>query len=63
MKKMLALILSVLMIASMVPAMAATEYDVTEPITIKWWHAHEGAYKDDMDWMVNKFNAENRLRK
>ena len=61
MKKLLALILSVLMIASMVPAMAATEYDVTEPISITWWHAHEGAYADDMEWMVNKFNAENGM--
>ena len=61
MKRLLALILSVLMLASMVPAMAATEYDVTEPISITWWHAHEGAYADDMEWMVNKFNTESGM--
>ena len=61
MKKLLALILAALMLASMVPAMAATEYDVTEPITITWWHAHESSFQPDLDYIVNKFNAENGM--
>ena len=61
MKKTLSLLLAALMLVSMVPAMAATEYDVTEPITIKWWHAHESRYEEHLNWMVNKFNAENGM--
>ena len=34
MKKFLALVLALAMLCPMVGAMAATEYDVTEPITI-----------------------------
>ena len=61
MKKLLALLLAAIMITSMVPAMAATEYDVTEPITITWWHAHESSFQPDLDYIVNKFNAENGM--
>jgi len=61
MKKLLALLLAAIMITSMVPAMAATEYDVTEPITITWWHAHESSFQDELDYIVNKFNAENTM--
>lgn len=58
MKKLVALLLVVLM---MVPAMglAASEYDVTEPITITWWHSHEDQLSEYLNYMVDKFNAEN----
>lgn len=59
MKKLLAVLLSALMMLSMVNAMAATEYDVTEPITIEWWHAHESQFDPQIEYMVNKFNTEN----
>ena len=39
MKKLIALVLTLLLVPTL--ALAATEYDVTEPITITWWHAHE----------------------
>ncbi len=59
MKKLIALLL-VLMLVPMA-AFAASEYDVTEPITIKWWHAHEDQYTENLNYMVDKFNAENGM--
>lgn len=61
MKKLLALLLAAVMVCSMVPAFAATEYDVTEPITITWWHAHEDQLTEYLNYMVDKFNAENGM--
>ena len=40
MKKLVSLLLAVLLLVPTF-ALAATEFDVTEPITITWWHAHE----------------------
>ena len=41
MKKRISLALVVLMMLSVVGVgAAASRYDVTEPITIQWWHAH-----------------------
>ena len=50
MKKLLTLLLVVLMLVPMA-AMAASEYDVTEPITIKWWHAHEDQLTEYLNYM------------
>lgn len=36
MKKLIALLLVAVMMLPVVSAMAATEFDVTEPITIEW---------------------------
>ena len=60
MKKLVSLLLAVLLL---VPAfaMAATEFDVTEPITITWWHAHEDQLTEYLNYMVDKFNAENDM--
>jgi len=60
MKKLVALLLAVLLLVPTL-ALAASEYDVTEPITIKWWHAHEDQYNDYLNYMVDKFNAENGM--
>lgn len=60
MKKLLALLLVAIMLAPMM-AFAASEYDVTEPITIKWWHAHEDQYNEYLNYMTDKFNAENGM--
>lgn len=60
MKKLITLLLVVLMMVPMA-AMAASEYDVTEPITIKWWHAHEDQLTEYLNYMVDKFNAENGM--
>lgn len=61
MKKFLALVLSLAMLCPMVSALAATEYDVTEPITITWWHAFEDQYSEDLNYMVQTFNEENGM--
>ena len=60
MKKLLALLLVAIMLAPMM-AFAASEYAVTEPITIKWWHAHEDQYNEYLTYMTDKFNAENGM--
>ncbi|MBO2516235.1 MAG: ABC transporter substrate-binding protein [Clostridiales bacterium] len=59
MKKIVALLLAAVMLMSLTGALAATEYDVNEPITIEWWHAHESQFDEYIEYMVNKFNTEN----
>jgi len=61
MKKLLALLMTAVMLLCAMPALAATEYDVTEPITIEWWHAHESQFDEQIAYMVDKFNAENGM--
>ncbi len=61
MKRFFAFLLCAAMLLSVVPALAATEYDVTEPITIEWWHAHESQFDEQIQYMVDKFNAENGM--
>ncbi len=61
MKKLIALLLVIAMTLTMVSAMAATEYDVTEPINIEWWHAHESQFDEQIAYMVDKFNSENTM--
>ena len=61
MKKLLALILAAALMLPVLSAMAATEFDVTEPITIEWWHAHESQFDEQINYMVNKFNEENGM--
>ena len=61
MKKLLAILLAASMLLGMTGALAATEYDVTEPITIEWWHAHEDQFTPYIDYMVNRFNEENGM--
>lgn len=43
--------------AAVDPAM----YEVTEPITIKWWHALEEQYSETVDKIVGDFNASQDL--
>ena len=61
MKRFFAFLLCAMMVVSVLPALAATEYDVTEPITIEWWHAHESQFDEQIQYMVDKFNAENGM--
>ena len=61
MKRLFALLMTAVMLLTAVPALAATEYDVTEPITIEWWHAHESQFDEQIAYMVDKFNAENDM--
>ena len=42
-------------------APAAGTYDVTEPITITWWHALEDQYSGDVKEIVDAFNASQDL--
>lgn len=60
MKRFLALLLcAVLLLPAF--AFAATEYDVTAPIEITWWHAHEDQLSEYLNYMVDKFNKENTM--
>lgn len=40
---------------------AASRYEVTEPITIEWWHAHEDHMIPYLEHMLEIFHAENPL--
>lgn len=39
-------------------AAAASKYDVTEPITITWWHAHEDQLTPYLDYMIERFHEQ-----
>lgn len=59
MKKSITLMLAAIMVLSMASiAFGASRYEVTEPITIQWWHAHEDQLTPYLTYMVDKFNAE-----
>lgn len=61
MKKLLALLLIVLLaLPATIPALAQS-YEVTEPITIQWWHAHEDQFSEQIKYMVDKFHEANPL--
>ena len=40
---------------------APANYEVTEPITIKWWHALEDQYSGIVEQVVNDFNSSQDL--
>ena len=63
MKKLVSLVLCLVMALSMASFAAAegNPYEVTEPITIQWWHAHEDQFNEYIDYMIQKFNEENPL--
>ncbi len=71
MKKSLLLILSLLVVCSLAFAAGSGEktqapaakisYEVTEPITIEWWHALEQQYWPLVDEIVGGFNNSNDL--
>jgi len=63
MKKRISLFLAVLMMLSVVGIAAAdtSRYDVTEPITIQWWHAHEDQLHEYLNYMVERFNEQHPL--
>lgn len=49
-----------LVLCMLLPALSlAGEYEVTEPITIQWWHTHEEQYNGGIDYMLDKFHEEN----
>lgn len=39
-------------------AQANNPYEVNEPITIEWWHAHEDQLTPYLNYMVDRFNEE-----
>ena len=63
MKKSLSLIVALVMMLSVVgvSAAATSRYDVTEPVTIQWWHAHEDQWHEYIDFMIDRFHEENPL--
>lgn len=42
-------------------ASASSQYDVTEPITIEWWHSHEDQYASYIQHVLEQFHAQNPL--
>lgn len=40
---------------------AADRYEVTEPITITWWHAHEDQWIPFLNYMVERFHEQQDL--
>lgn len=62
MKKTTAIFTSLLLVFLLAGGvMATSKYDVTEPITISWWHSHGDHYSETIKEMVDKFNSENPL--
>jgi len=63
MKKVFMMMLAALMILTVVGSVTAetSKYDVTEPITITWWHAHEDQWHEYLNYMVEEFNKQNPL--
>lgn len=59
MKKLLALVLSLMLFMPTLCALAEDNpYAVTEPVTIEWWHALEDQYKDDIGRIVSVFEEQ-----
>ncbi len=61
MKKYLAFALAALMLLSVAQVALADSYEVTEPITIQWWHAHEDRFNPQIEYMIQKFEETNPL--
>lgn len=63
MKRVSAVMLAVLvmLLAFQVAAADVSRFEVTEPITITWWHAHEDQWHPYLQYMVERFNEENPL--
>ena len=61
MKKYLAFALAAIMLLSIAQVSLAESYEVTEPITIQWWHAHEDRFNPQIEYMINKFHETNPL--
>lgn len=61
MKKFLAILLAAMMLLPLMGASAASEYDVTEPISITWWHSFEDQNLADLNYMVEVFNEQNGM--
>ena len=61
MKKTITLVLSILMVFSAITMVNANMYDVTEPITITWWHSHETQWIENLEYMIKQFEAANPL--
>ncbi len=61
MKRYLAFALAAIMLLSLAQVALAQNYEVTEPITIQWWHAHEDRFNPQLEYMISKFNETNPL--
>ncbi len=61
MKKYLAFALAAIILLSVAQVSLAESYEVTEPITIQWWHAHEDRFNPQIEYMIEKFNESNPL--
>ncbi len=61
MKKALALVLTLVLLLPMLAMAEGNPYEVTEPITIQWWHTHEEQFNGEIDEMMKQFHEANPL--
>ena len=63
MKTLISWILTLTMVLSAtgIATAGTSRYDVTEPITIEWWHAHEDNMTPYLNHMVDLFHEQNPL--
>lgn len=56
-KRIVSLVLAaVMLLGAFGIAAADSRYDVTEPITITWWHAHEDQLTPYLNYMIERFH-------
>jgi multiple sugar transport system substrate-binding protein len=63
MRKIIIMLMAVIMMFSMVGITTAKtgKYDVTQPIKITWWHAHEVQFHDYLNTMIKEFQKKNPM--
>ncbi len=62
-RRLISFVLVILALLTVGVAGAANRYDVTEEITITWWHAHEDQWIPFLNHMVEQFHAQQDLIK
>ena len=60
-KTVLIMLAAIMMISVVGITTAKSKYDVTEPIKITWWHAHEDQFHEYLNYMVKEFQKKNPL--
>lgn len=57
----LVLVLSMMLSVAGLSLANTSRYEVTEPITIEWWHSHEDQWHEHLNYMVERFHEQNPL--
>lgn len=56
MRKPVALLLALLLLAGGLHALAENPYEVKEPIKIEFWHTHEESFSENIQYIIAEFN-------